>query len=283
MTAPAPMPGERPGLASRITDRLGGWTNAWAQGSPLGAIYGRARRLAQDLRRPDRSTSDKAVLLGQRVLWGAGLSERIRIGRIVFFELRTPPRVFRGMRDLLVRQASRADIAAICAVDGAPEDLVRQRLDRGDLCYVGQLEGRVLCHAWFHRGPSPFEEDRPLYADWMLPPGTYWSFDAAANAESRASGVFVKVFQTALGALFREHGADRVQCYVRLANEQSLALHDRLGFSRVGVMTAVALPGIKWLRFDAPPLSQQWLVPFRGELHLPVPPLPELTPGRGAA
>jgi hypothetical protein len=240
----------------------------------LEPLRGKAHDLAAELRRADRSRGDKVVLLAQRLLWSARLSDQVKIGRIVFFELRTPPRVFRGLRDLLVRQANRGDIAAICAVDGAPEDLVRQRLDRGDLCFVGQLEGRVLCHTWFHGGPQPFEEDRQLYADWAIPEGTYWSYDAAANAESRASGVFVKVFQTALGTLFREHGAQRVQCYVRLANESSLVLHERLGFRRVGVMTGVALPWVRWLRFDAPPVSQQWLVPYRGELRLPVPAVP---------
>ena len=68
--------------------------------------------------------------------------------------------------------------------------------------------------------------------------------------------------------------ADDDDCYVRLANESSLTMHDRLGFRRIGVMTAVALPWLRWLRFDAPPVSQQWVVPFRGELRLPMPPVP---------
>ena len=129
----------------------------------------------------------------------------------------------------------------------------------------------------FHAGPRPFDEDRPQYAEWDLPPGAFWSYDAAANAESRASGVFVKVFQTALVSLFREHGAERVMCSVRLANEGSILLHERLGFRRLGVMTAISLPWLKWLRFDAPPVSQQWVVPFRGEVRLPMPPVPPPT------
>ena len=35
-------------------------------------------------------------------------------------------------------------------------DLLRRRMDRGDLLYVGQLGGSLLCHSWFHRGPRPF-------------------------------------------------------------------------------------------------------------------------------
>ncbi|MCS6913819.1 MAG: hypothetical protein RMK29_01550 [Myxococcales bacterium] len=239
----------------------------------FGLLRGRAAALVAELQRPDRTPGDKAVLLAQRLLWRCGLSEHVRVGRIVLFELRSPPRIMRGLRDLVVRRAHQGDVADISAVDGAPEDLIRERFDRGDLCFVGQIEGRVLCHAWFHPGPQPFEEDRPTYCAWQLDERTFWSYDAASSTQSRASGVFVKVFQTALVSLFCDHGAERVQCSVRLANEGSMIMHERLGFRRLGMMTAVSLPQLKWLRFDGPAAARQWLVLFNRDLHLPVPPV----------
>jgi hypothetical protein len=242
----------------------------------------RTAALRRELARADLSRSDKAVLLSQHAVRLLRLEPRVTVGRLIFFELTTPPKIMRGLRDLVVRRAHEGDIAEVAQVEPTPPALVRERLQRGDLCYVGQLGGRVLCHAWFYRGEKPFAEDQGPYAAWDLAEGTYWSYAAAASAESRASGVFVKVFQTALAALFQEHGAERVQCTVRFANEGSLLMHERLGFRRLGAITAVTLPLLKWLRFDGMSQVQHWLVPRSQDLALPVPPV-DLPESRGSA
>jgi hypothetical protein len=52
-------------------------------------------------------------------------------------------------------------------------------------------------------------------------------------------------------------------------------MHDRLGFRRIGTVTSVGLPWLKWVRFDGPSgTARQWIVPFSGELRLPIPPVP---------
>lgn len=235
----------------------------------------RARRaLEAVLQREDLSRSDKAVLLLGRALARAHLQPRVFLGRQVFYQLDRPPAITRGLRDLIVRPGNLQDLPALCAIEDTPAALVRARLDRGDLVFVGQLGGDLLCHTWFHGGPAPFAEDAGAWARWRLGADDFWSYAAAATTEARSSGVFVKVFQTALCALFREHGAARVVCMVRRVNRPSVLLHERLGFVRQGVLTTLALPGIKALRYVDATQTRLWIARREGGLTLPVPPLP---------
>ena len=206
--------------------------------------------LLQQLRRADFSPADKLVLFTQRALSGVGLDEHITVARQLAYELLTPPKVMRGLRDLVVRQGDMGDLDGLCAVEKTDPLRVRERFDRGDVVFIGQLGGQLLCHVWFHRGPHPFDEDQRIYASWELTHENFWSYAAAATQEAKASGVFVKVFQTALQDLFLNQGAQRVQCLVRHTNDRSVLLHERLGFRRVGTITGVLVPGLKWLHWD---------------------------------
>lgn len=232
------------------------------------------RLLDEVMRREDLSGSDKAVVLIARALSRAQLPPRVFLGRQVFYQLDRPPAISRGLRDLIVRPGAPGDLAALAAIEDTPAALLRARFDRGDLVFVGQLGDRLLCHTWFHGGPAPFPEDAGEWALWRLGPDDFWSYAAAATPEARSSGVFVKVFQTALCALFREHGAARVVCMVRRVNRTSVLLHERLGFVRQGVLTTLALPGVKVLRYVDPARTHLWIARREGGLALPVPPLP---------
>ncbi len=229
--------------------------------------------LLSQLRRADYSVADKAVLVTQRVLSGVRLNEHLTVSRQVAYEVQAPPKVMRGLRDLVVRQGDLGDLDGICEVERTDPLLVRERFDRGDVVFVGQLGGQVLCHVWFHRGPHPFQEDQAIYASFELSRDCFWAYAAAATMEARASGVFVKVFQTALQDLFLNQGAQRVQCLVRHVNDRSVLLHERLGFRRVGVFTGVLVPGLKWLHWDGPMESRTWVMLRTSELLLPIPPV----------
>ncbi len=203
----------------------------------------RGNRLVTHLRQQDLSASDKAVVLARSLLRVSRLSRMVLVGRHVFFCLNAPPKVFRGLRDVVVRRAHAEDLEALCSVETSDPALLRSRFDRGDPCYVGLVGHKLICHVWFHRGPSPFHEDDRLMASWGLAPDTFWSYAAATSPESRSSGIFVKVFQEALGELFHEQRAAQVLCLVRHDNVGSLLLHERLGFCRLGTLTSMGLIG----------------------------------------
>lgn len=228
--------------------------------------------LTHELRRSDNGPADKLLRIGQRGVGALGLGDNVRVTRRVIVELATPPKQFRGLRDLVVRRGSAADLDALATIDDTDPALVRARLARGDLAYVGELAGRVLCHTWFHRGPTSFDEDRAAAALWELDASTAWSFNGAACTDARTSGVFVKLFQTALGEMFEVHGMRRVQGYIHDTNHGSLAMHKRMGFTFLGTLVAVAVPGVKWLRWDGAGSTRQWVVRRAGDLALAFPP-----------
>jgi hypothetical protein len=191
---------------------------------------------------------------------------RVLVGRELFYELRFPPPEFRGLGDLTVRRGTPADADAICAVDAIDPKLVAARFAQGDLVFLGELGGRILAKVWFHRGPTPFVEDEPEYPRWDVPDGSYWSYHAISVPEARASGVFVKVFQRGLRAVFLEHGADLVRCRVKSTNLSSIALHERVGFRRLGTLSVFSLAGLRGLHWDGaagPRWFQQRLRPGR--------------------
>lgn len=222
--------------------------------------------------RDDESGADRAIRITGRALSVLGLSSHTYVSRRIAYELTSPPALLRGFRDLVIRLGGVEDAIAMSAINHTPTSLIHERLARGDAVFLGELDGRILCHSWFHPGPSPFDEHRPTYPSWRLAPDAYWSYDAATTAEARTSGVFVKVFQQALRVLFDDRRAGRVQCFVRHTNQNAILLHERLGFRRLGAITVVAAARVKWLCWTDPHGSRHWVIPRRRELVLPMPP-----------
>ena len=204
----------------------------------------------RQLARNDLPAADKAALFVERALARTGLHRVLVVGRHNIYELADPPRVPRGLRDLVVREATVADSAALASVTGASALLMRARLMRGDLAFVGTLDGRVLCHAFFHRGPEPFREDEGCLAPIALGADGWWSYDAAAVPDAQTSGVFVKVWTTALRELF-ERGAASVQSRVQRTNVRSMLMHERVGFHHLGTLLALATPFGRVLHWEA--------------------------------
>jgi hypothetical protein len=207
------------------------------------------RTWRRQLARDDLPAADKATLFLERALARTGLDRALVVAHHLVYELGDAPRVPRGLRDLVVREAGPEDSAALAAVAGAPVELIRARLRRGDVAYVGALDGRVLCHAFFHRGPEPFREDEARVIPIALASDTWWSYDAAAVPEAQASGVFVKVWTTALRELFAR-GAARVQSRVQRTNTRSKLMHDRLGFELLGTLLVLVTPFGRVLRWE---------------------------------
>jgi hypothetical protein len=226
----------------------------------------------EELSRRDISPGEKLVHIADRATYTFRLSPHVAVSRRLMVQLTAPPQLFRGLRDLVVRKATLEDLQPLATIDDTDAALVRARFARADLAFVGESEGEVLCHTWFHRGPSPFEEDREVAAAWALDGSTFWSYNGAATVEARSSGVFVKVFQVALRELFLEHGASRVQGFILDTNRISLLMHERMGFAVLGSFSTVALPGVRWHRWAGDGTVRQWLEPRTGGDPLWLPP-----------
>jgi hypothetical protein len=49
-------------------------------------------------------------------------------------------------------------------------------------------------------------------------------------------------------------------------------MHHRLGFSVLGIVTAVSVPGAKWLRWSGGGIARQWLLSRSSDFALSFPP-----------
>jgi len=227
--------------------------------SVAGRVRDKLDRLRSELARDDLDRTSRALHIAGLSLASAGLTPKLAVAHERFYELTTAPRQFRGLRDLQIRPATPGDAQALSALDGTERWRFEDRLARGDLGYVGEHDGRLLAHSWFHRGPEPFDEDAPLFPRWDVPADAYWSYNAFTLPEARASGVFVKLFQTALRELLVDRGAARVRCRVKVANAASVALHERFGFAALGTLVVVAVPGARLLAWQGPSSTRRWI------------------------
>lgn len=230
-------------------------------------------RLRDELAREDLDRTGRALRVAELSLAAARISPAtIAIGHERFYELTAAPKQFRGLRDLAIRTAGPADTAALAALDATPAELVAQRFARGDLAYIGELDGRMLAHSWFHRGPEPFDEDAPIFPRWDVPTDAYWSYHAYTVPEARTSGVFVKLFQTALRELLTDRGAARVRCRVKAANAPSVALHERFGFTLLGTLFACAVPGARLMAWQNSGPTRYWVERRNADAVMLLPP-----------
>lgn len=232
-----------------------------------------ARKLSgvwEELRR-DNSAAAKVFRLAQRGTHATGIAPAVSVERCVMVEIGKPPPLLKGLRDLVVRRGDERDLDGIAAVNHADPALIRARLSRGDMVWLGQIGDRIVCHTWFHAGPSPFDEERRLFALWALDETTFWSYDAVSLPEARSTGVFVKVIQTGLRDVFERLGARRVRGFIHDTNQPSLVTHRRMGFTTIGTVTAVAMLGLKAIRWESGGTRRQWVLRRDSDFALPPP------------
>ena len=86
--------------------------------------------LARELKE-DSPASEKLFRVAQKGLRSLGLHPAFSIERCVIVELRQPPKLTRGLSDLLIRRATERDIPALVKLDnrdaGLIEDATRPR------------------------------------------------------------------------------------------------------------------------------------------------------------
>ncbi len=218
----------------------------------------------------DDSAAERVFQLVRKAAHSLRLSPVLSVERCIVVELRNPPVATRGLSDLVIRLAQPGDIPALVKLDNREAGVLQARLDRGDLIFLGQLDQEVVCCTCFHRGPTPFDDERDSIARWALDDATtYWSYDAMAPLAMRSAGVVAKLFQFALHEVFDVRGGRLVRGFIHDWNRPSLMLHQRLGFSASGRATAIAIPGLKWLRWESGGLTRQWVLPRHSDFALP--------------
>jgi hypothetical protein len=223
-----------------------------------------------DVLKGDAPAKEKLFLLARSGSKSLHLAPALSVERCVVVEAQQPPKMTRGLSDLVIRRAEEADIPAVAALDSRPPALFRKRLARGDFVYLGQLDGKTVCHTCYHQGPTPFEEERRTLALWALEDAsTFWSYDAWAPVELRTAGVVAKLFVKSLNELFNAHGARRVRGFIHDWNKPSRILHERMGFTTLGTVTAVGLAGMKWVRWESGGHARRWVVPRNSDFALP--------------
>lgn len=232
-------------------------------------VTGKLSAVARKLREPGPAGA-KLFRAMRKSTHSLGLAPTITVERAVMVEARQPPKPTRALSDLAIRRAGPADVPALAALDDRAASLLEARLASGDLIYLGQLDEEVVCATCFHRGPAPFDEERAIFARWALEDDTtFWSYDAMAPAPMRALGVVAKLFEVALEEVFDLHRARQVRGFIYDWNRLSLLLHERMGFSVIATVTAVGLPGVKWLRWESDGRSRQWVLRRNSEFALP--------------
>jgi hypothetical protein len=225
--------------------------------------------LKKELNR-ESSARGKLFRLAHKGVHSLRLQPALIVERSLVVELREPPKSTRGLSDLRVRRATEADIPALVKLDNRDAALLQTRLGRGDFIYLGQLDADVVCCTCFHRGPTPFDEEKSLIARWAVgETSAFWSYDAMAPMEMRSAGVVAKLFQVALRELFEVHGGRLVRGFIHDWNQPSLLLHQRLGFTTIARVTVVGVPGLKWLRWEAGGRTRQWVLPRNSDFALP--------------
>jgi len=218
----------------------------------------------------DSSLAEKLFQLARSGSHSLHLSPVLSVERCVVVETQEPPKLTRGLSDLIVRRAKDTDVPSISSLDRRDPALFRTRLDRGDFVYLGELDGKTVCHTCYHRGPTPFAEERRTLVLWALEDAnTFWSYDAWAPVELRSAGVVAKLFNTSLRELFEVHGARRIRGFIHDWNAPSRILHERMGFTTLGSVTAVVFAGLKWIRWDGGGGRSKWVLPRDSDFALP--------------
>jgi len=138
-------------------------------------VAGKLAAVARELKQPGPA-GRKLFRVMQRGTHSFRLAPAIIVERAVMVEARQQPKATRALSDLAIRRAGSADVSAVAALDNRPVSLLEARLARGDLIYLGQLDEQVVCATCFHRGPTPFDEERAIFARWALEDdATFWS------------------------------------------------------------------------------------------------------------
>ncbi len=143
-------------------------------------------------------------------------------------------------RSYQVRKADENDYSALATYYGN-EQTVRERLERGDLCFLTLCQDRIGAAVWMVLGPGEFREDWIEMRSFVrFSAGTAWSYDGKGTRWG-AWGVLMKQLPDLLRAL----GTERIATLIDCNNWQSHDAHRSLGYEKTGLICSADLFGLR--------------------------------------
>lgn len=157
---------------------------------------------------------------------------RVEIAAIVRCDVERPLPEASASVPLKTFVASRAEVLDEVGQSEQPQsrELLERRLERGFLCFVGRVEGRLVAYNWTQYEPG---EDGGLYVD--LGPDEVHCLDAFTVAGFRGKSIHAALLREML--LFNAGlGYRRAYSRISLTNRRSPKAHRRLGWERTGTV-----------------------------------------------
>jgi hypothetical protein len=151
-------------------------------------------------------------------------------------KLKTSKRIPRAF---VVRRAQKEDLPALQEYSGSPE-LVRDRLRRGDACFVTLVNDQISAAVWLAPGPNWYDEDwKELRCFFSVPAGVAWSYDGRGAKLGAWGGLMAR-----LGHFADELGVAVIYTIIDYNNRPSIDGHRSLGYQRIGLISCIKLFGI---------------------------------------
>jgi GNAT superfamily N-acetyltransferase len=158
---------------------------------------------------------------------------RVEISAILRCDLERPLPEATARVPLETFIASRAEVLDEVSAGPADRELHERRLERGFVCFVGRVEGRLVAYNWTQYEPG---EEGGTYVD--LGPGEVHCLGAHTVAAFRGNNIHAALLREML--LFNAGlGYRLAYSKIAVANRRSPKAHRRLGWERTGTVLLV--------------------------------------------
>ncbi len=169
----------------------------------------------------------------------------------VLISARTPKLITRVYRDYVLRPATVDDAANLLLVDITAEK-ARERLARGDTCFIVEKAGEIVAISWGARGKMWVR-----YGGQVVDTGTdgFFLYGVYVIPSERMKGFIGPLYRIQ----FEHFGRDKRSLAlgaVDIFNKPSIMLHRRMGFEIVGETYCMTLLGLSccfYKRWPEPP------------------------------
>ncbi|MBN1853185.1 MAG: hypothetical protein JW829_10695 [Pirellulales bacterium] len=153
-----------------------------------------------------------------------------------FADTKKAPKIPGGFN---VRMATAGDMPALSDYFKKPWQ-VRQRLERGDFCFMTMFESRIGAAVWVRIGPGCYQDDwNDMHYVSQFPAGVGWTYDGKGTKWGAWGMLMAR-----LPEFLRELGVHEVITLVDCNNWQSLDAHRSLGYEKIGTLGCIGWIGM---------------------------------------
>jgi GNAT superfamily N-acetyltransferase len=153
-----------------------------------------------------------------------------------------------------VRAAGAGDLELLEALHSRG-DGYREKLARGDWCFLAETAGRAAAIAWFSRDGVHVSPESGL--EFRYGSDGCWSYWVEVHPDFRLRGALLKLWVGAM-AQMRERGVTTVYSAIEEANQPSMRAHLRLGFEEMFELRMVRVLGMVVHRIRPPGGRWRW-------------------------